>query len=58
MNAEPIADRGSGEKCQSCDCENEGKPLHTCPYREEIKGDETTLCNCCDECRRQCAQDI
>lgn len=31
---------------------------HTCPYREEIDNDNETLCNCCDDCKQQCADDI
>ena len=31
---------------------------HTCPYREAIYGDDTTLCDCDRESTYQCAQDI
>ena len=31
---------------------------HTCPFAEEITGDNDTLCHCCDDCQYECAQDI
>ena len=31
---------------------------HTCPYKEEIHGDDKTLCNCDPEQTRECANDI
>jgi len=31
---------------------------HPCPYSQEIKGDDDTLCRCCDWCERECARDI
>ena len=34
------------------------QPPHTCPYAEEIHGDRETLCECCEECEKQCAWDI
>jgi len=53
------------------DCEQCGKPcgtdeLYRCPYLEAhteiLEGDElfdeTERCNCCMECRMQCAMDI
>jgi hypothetical protein len=30
---------------------------HTCPYAFEIE-DDKRLCNCCDECEQDCADDI
>jgi len=42
--------------CQGCGCAPKEK--HVCPYRDEINADTTTLCNCCDGCTRQCAEDI
>ena len=44
-------------KCKACE-KNEGKPLHICPYKAEIECDEETLCNCCDDCAHECADDI
>lgn len=40
-----------------CTCETEDIEEHTCPYSEELYGDEK-LCNCCDSCTYQCAMDI
>lgn len=39
-------------------CKGPGVADHTCPYKEEIGDDGTTLCNCCDKCRTQCLWDI
>lgn len=44
------------EYCQSCHKNNADTP-HTCPYLEDINED-SSLCNCCDECSEMCAQDI
>jgi hypothetical protein len=30
---------------------------HTCPFSTEIHNDYT-LCNCCEDCERNCADDI
>lgn len=42
-------------RCQGC----QGPPgdLAPCPYAEELYGEDSP-CNCCDECRRACAEDI
>ena len=44
-------------KCQSCN-KNNGKELHTCPFKEDINNDYDSLCNCCSECRYECCMDI
>lgn len=41
-----------------CRCGCKGEAEHTCPFSSEINGDDTTLCNCCEECTYQCAMDI
>lgn len=41
-----------------CGCGNDGESSHTCPFKEEINGDSETECNCCDDCKHQCAMDI
>lgn len=41
-----------------CTCKTEENEDHTCPFAEEILGDDKTLCNCCPECTYQCADDI
>lgn len=45
-------------KCQRSGCGAivDGE-LHPCPYAQEIGGSDES-CNCCDECRHQCAMDI
>lgn len=44
---------------EECTCsEDSGIEPHTCPFAEEINGDDTTLCTCCDYCTTQCAYDI
>lgn len=32
--------------------------LHTCPYREDVGGDNQTLCDCDQERTNNCAEDI
>ena len=44
------------EKC--CRCGGEGSDPHICPYRYELNGDDTTLCNCCEGCTQECAWDV
>lgn len=41
-----------------CECGDNAQPRHSCPYREEIRDDWETLCNCCDSCTRECAMDV
>lgn len=46
--------------CIGYGCE-EGTPGmadHSCPFAEDIHGDQTTLCNCCEDCATQCAHEI
>lgn len=45
-------------KCQSCNKKAGSSKLDTCPYKSEINNDDTTLCNCCTNCRHECAMDI
>jgi len=45
------------ELCSSCK-KNPAEELHECPYAAEICGDEDTQCDCCDECRGNCCDDI
>ena len=44
------------EEMQSC--EHEVLEPHTCPFREDVNGDYTTLCTCCEKCQHECAMDI
>ena len=34
------------------------KTLHTCPYKEDINGDDVSLCNCTESQTHDCAWDI
>ena len=45
------------ELCENCK-KNQAQELHTCPFAEEIYGDEEQKCNCCDDCESRCCQDI
>ncbi len=44
-------------KCK-CGKEFDELPLHTCPYQEDVNNDSEFTCNCCDECRQECRDDI
>ena len=46
----------TSNKCEKC--KRPGEPLHTCPALEELAGDTETLCNCCEHCQQNCAEDI
>jgi hypothetical protein len=41
----------------TCKCGRDATELHRCPYKAE-GNDSTTLCNCCDVCSQNCADDI
>ena len=43
--------------CQQCK-KNKATEPHTCPYAEDVQGDNKTLCNCCEDCEGGCAHDI
>ena len=49
----PIAD-GSCPKCKVGTAIED----HTCPYAEEINEDHESLCDCCEDCIRECAMNI
>lgn len=44
------------ELCESCE-KHPARPLHTCPYAEEINN-SSILCNCCEKCEHECCMDI
>lgn len=48
-------DKKIREKCK-CD-KNPAKAPHTCPFKTEIYNDNS-LCDCCDECEKECCWDI
>jgi hypothetical protein len=42
-----------------CHCgENPADDEHTCPFAEEINDDYESLCTCCPDCTRNCADNI
>lgn len=41
-----------------CKCGAGGIAMHPCPYRSDVNDDEDTLCNCCEGCTTECAEDI
>lgn len=45
------------EKCNRCK-KNNGKELHSCPYKSDIDDNDKELCNCCEDCEEECAMDI
>ncbi|MBT4730735.1 MAG: hypothetical protein HOK52_07405 [Candidatus Marinimicrobia bacterium] len=44
-------------KCSECGVNPKTEP-HICPYKDDIDGDDETLCTCCEYCSEQCAADI
>ena len=44
-------------KCARCGLTDAPEP-HLCPYHEDVNGDTTTLCVCCEQCTIECADDI
>ena len=50
-----LGDRPQSQ-CSKC-YKSKSQKLHTCPYKEEIRGDET-LCDCCDDCKSECNMEI
>ncbi len=43
---------------KSCTCDDCKGVWHTCPYKEDVRGDCESTCNCCPYCTKQCARDI
>jgi hypothetical protein len=44
-------------KCGKCGAE-QVITWHICPYKAEINDDDETLCDCCDNCRAECQDNI
>lgn len=48
----------------NCTCDTEEIESHRCPYTDDINNEydlpdsEVNLCECCDYCTQQCAEDI
>lgn len=45
------------DACGNCK-ERPAEPPHTCTLRYELHNDDETLCDCCDNCARECAEDV
>ncbi len=64
MTEGPVYYANRGGKCSACEYRFKGREPnpapepHPCPFREEIHDDSTSLCECCDACRQECAWDI
>ncbi len=58
--SEIVTPEDKPETCQGSHCSHRGlpKPLHTCPFKTEMSDDDTTLCNCCEQCTHECAMDV
>lgn len=42
-----------------CKCGiNPATEPHPCPYQSDVNNDSDTLCTCCEDCQKQCADDI
>lgn len=41
-----------------CKCGKETNSHSSCPYQADVHNDSTAMCNCCDDCRTECAADI
>jgi hypothetical protein len=46
------------EDKEKCKCGDDAEPPHPCPFKEDIHGDDETLCTCCKSCRHDCLMDI
>ena len=44
-------------KCETCKT-NLAKEEHTCPFKEDVRNDCESKCNCCDACERECLRNI
>ncbi len=51
-----LCQESEATKCNKCENQTDGSYGY-CPFDEEIN-DVKHSCNCCDECREQCAMDI
>lgn len=44
------------ERCDRCGS-NSAQPIHSCPYNSDINDDDSEICNCCESCIQDCADD-
>ena len=45
-------------KCQECGIADGSKQPHPCPYQEDVHGNENPYCNCHNNCKERCKEDI
>lgn len=47
-------------QCERYRCNNPAeRRKHSCPYQEEINNNnDPNYCNCCSDCRYECAMDV
>ena len=43
---------------EPCKCGAPANEPAPCPYADDVHGNTGNLCNCCDDCARECALDI
>lgn len=55
-NENPSVDISNRDMCSRCG-KDEAEQKHTCPYRVELYGDSSYLCDCCGDCEDQCLMD-
>lgn len=46
------------DKCNTCEKEDGAADQHSCPYQEDVQGNDSDYCNCCEDCERECAMAI
>lgn len=40
------------------DKRNLAAPMHTCPYQVDVNDNDKFMCDCCDDCTTECADNI
>lgn len=43
---------------EKCSCKTDDVEAHTCPFACDVGNDKEFLCKCCEECERNCSEDI
>lgn len=47
-----------GHSLGKCKCGAPPRPLHPCPYDQDLHNDKTPSCNCCEACQAKCAREL
>lgn len=45
-------------RCEKCGKNAATLDEHTCPFKSDIHDDNETMCNCCNDCCQECADEI